>query len=116
MNDVRLIVVLTAGKDRYGINAREIVEVVPMVNLRQLPHTPDYVAGVFNYHGDIVPVIDLRALMEGEVCRRRLSSRVIIVDYPCENGTTRLLGLMGESVTSTLSVCSPASSNPDTSA
>lgn len=74
-----------------------------MVLLRKIQHVPDYVAGVFNYRGTIIPVIDLCYLIQGKACRTRYSTRIIIVNHTAKDGKQHRLGLMAERVTETLS-------------
>ena len=50
------------GRDRYGLPLASIVRVLPLLELKQLPLTPDYVAGLMDLHGVPVPVIDLSRL------------------------------------------------------
>jgi chemotaxis-related protein WspB len=57
------------------------VEILPLVPLKTLPGTPAWVAGVFSYHGQPVPVIDLPALALGRPARRRLSTRTVLLRY-----------------------------------
>ncbi len=64
-----LLLVLEAGEAHYGVPASRIVELLPAPALRPLPGTPAFVAGVFSYHGSIVPVIDLSTLMTGKPAR-----------------------------------------------
>ena len=85
----------------YALEYTQVVEVVPMVALRKIPHAPDYVAGLFNYRGRIVPVIDLRHLAQDHPCRAYLSTRIILVNYPGKDGDVHILGLMAERVTET---------------
>ncbi|MDM8525707.1 chemotaxis protein CheW [Desulfococcaceae bacterium HSG8] len=85
----------------YTIKCEKIREIAPMVMLKEVPHTPDFFAGFFNYRGMIVPVIDLCQLIQGCPCRMRLSTRIILVDYPVKD-TSHLLGLMAERVTETV--------------
>lgn len=74
-----------------------------MVLLRKIQHVPDYVAGVFNYRGTIIPVIDLCHLIQGTACHSRYSTRIIIVNHTAKDGKVHCLGLMAERVTETLS-------------
>jgi chemotaxis-related protein WspB len=64
-----------------------------------MPHAPDYFSGLFNYRVVIVPVIDLRILIQGRPCEMRLSTRIILVDYVRDDNTPYLIGLMAERVT-----------------
>ena len=84
------------GGQRYGLDIGQIVEVVPAVQLRRLPGVPDYVAGVFQFRGQHVPVIDLTQLLTHQPAAARLSTRLVLVRHPGPAGEGRLLGLLAE--------------------
>lgn len=84
---------------RYGLNVSQIVEVLPALPLRQLPHVPEYIAGVFRYRGSMVPVIDLSQLIAGKRAAPLLSTRIVIVRHPGPSGAGRSLGLLAERAT-----------------
>lgn len=98
-----LMLLFYAGDNLYAIDSAHIIEVIPMVVPRKVDHVPNYVAGVFNYRGNLVPIIDLSRLLHGTDCRPRFSTRVIMVHYPTNDGKDQQLGLMAERVTETLS-------------
>jgi chemotaxis-related protein WspB len=75
-----LLLTFQAAGQLYAVDAARIVEVVPRVNLRPLPHAPAYLAGVFEYRGDVVSVVDLGVLLGSEPAPGRLSTRIILVD------------------------------------
>ncbi len=97
-----LMLLFYAGDDLYAIESTRIVEVIPRVALRKVQHVPEYVAGLFNYRGTILPVIDLCHLIQGNPSHAYLSTRIIIVSHPKANGGLQYLGLMAERVTETL--------------
>ena len=86
------------GVNRYAIAAREVLEILPLVELRRLPHTPPEVAGLFIYRGATVPALDLCQLATGQPAQARLSTRIVLVDYR----PGQPLGLIAEHVTETL--------------
>lgn len=96
------MLLFSIGNERYAIASREVVEVIPLVLLKTLPHKPAQIAGVFNYRGRITPVIDLSQLMRGKPCGNNLSTRIILVNYYGHNHTKHILGLMAEQVVETL--------------
>jgi chemotaxis-related protein WspB len=98
-----LFLLFRLGKDRYAIDVRQVVEVLPLVAVKRIPLTPPAVSGAFNYRGSTVPLIDLSQLALGRAALPRLSTRIVLVDYPDGNGQLRLLGLLAEHVTDTLS-------------
>ncbi|QTA87369.1 chemotaxis protein CheW [Desulfonema magnum] len=97
-----LILLFYIGNIMYTIKCEKIREIAPMVVLKDIPHTPDFFAGYFNYRGIIVPVIDLCQLVQGRACEMRLSTRIILVDYKGKNDTSHPLGLIAERVTETV--------------
>ncbi|MCT7981426.1 chemotaxis protein CheW [Laspinema sp. C5] len=99
-----LMLLFYVGPDRYALGCSQVVEVIPLVELRKLYHAPEYMAGLFNYRGSIVPVLDLCHLIQGSGSGNCLSTRIILVNYQQKNQTSRLIGLMAERVTDTLNV------------
>jgi len=97
-----LFLLFQAGKDRYAIGAREVVEVVPLVRFKSIPHAPHWVAGVFSYRGTAIPVVDLTQLMVERPSRGWMSTRIIVVSLRAENGEKHLLGLLAEKVRETV--------------
>jgi chemotaxis-related protein WspB len=75
-----LLLVFRVAEDAYAVDAGRVVEVVPRVALRTLPHAPAALAGVFRYRGRVVPVIDLGVLLDVGPCPLLLSTRIILVD------------------------------------
>lgn len=97
-----LLLQFQAGNDRYGLDVAEVIEVVPRVAFREIPHAEPAVAGLINYRGAPVPVIDLTTLMTGAPSRPFFSTRIILTGYPDGDGGRRVLGLMAERVTETV--------------
>jgi purine-binding chemotaxis protein CheW len=48
------------AEQKYGIAVESVVQIIEMVTITYLPHAPATVQGVINFHGRIVPVLDLR--------------------------------------------------------
>lgn len=97
-----LFVLVQLGSDRYALPARDIVEVLPLVALKALPGTPRGVAGLLDYRGTAVPVVDLSALALGVPARPRVSTRLLIVRYTTARGEDHFLGLVAERTAETL--------------
>ena len=97
-----LFILFQLGRDRYALDAAQVAEVLPLVQVKKIPHAPAGVAGVFTYRGAPVPVLDLSLLALGRAARSRLSTRVLLVNFPDAGGAKRLLGLIAENATETL--------------
>ena len=97
-----LLLQFQAGTDRYGLDVSRVIEIIPMVVFHPLPHADPSVAGLFNYRGTMVPVIDLTVLLTGAASRPLFSTRIILVDYPGRDDHAHTLGLLAERVTETV--------------
>lgn len=106
-----LVLVIQIGADRYAIDVRHVREVVPTVELRPVPHAPPEIAGLATWRGHVTPVIDLVRLLRGLPCPSRMSSRLVVVDYPV-GGDKRPLGLLAEQITDVESVDAKAIEEP----
>jgi chemotaxis-related protein WspB len=94
-----LFILFQIGPDRYALSARNIIEVLPLMNLKKVPAAPSGVAGILNYRGTPVPVIDLNEMTLGLPAVRRLSTRIILVKYFTEDQRSHALGLIAEHAT-----------------
>jgi chemotaxis-related protein WspB len=97
-----LFLVCHFGDDRYVLNTGQIREILPMVQLKQIPQAPPGVAGAFNYRGVPVPVVDLVHLILGRPARTYLSTRIVLTTYRDKTGSPRDLGLIAERATDTI--------------
>jgi chemotaxis-related protein WspB len=97
-----LFVLFKLGNDRYAMPARRVVEIVPLMALKRLPQAPPGLAGILNYRGHPVPVVDLCELALGHPADERLSTRILITHFLDSDGQQRLFGLVAEHATEIL--------------
>jgi chemotaxis-related protein WspB len=96
-----LLLMFRVAQAWYAVEANRVVEVVPRIDLREVPHATEALAGLFRYRGKVVPVVDLGVLIGGSACRRRLSTRIIVVDAAARGSKpieAEWLGLIAEQV------------------
>jgi len=58
--DVQQYLTFRLGEETFGVNVLKVKEVLSIINITQVPQTPDYMLGVINLRGSVVPVVDLR--------------------------------------------------------
>jgi chemotaxis-related protein WspB len=97
-----LFLVFQLGRDRYALDATQVVEVLPLVRIKALPQAPAGIAGLCNYSGRPVPVIDLSAMALGRPAQARLSTRLILTHWRDATGREPVLGLIAEQATDTI--------------
>lgn len=91
------VVVFQLSGQTYGIEIGAVVEIIRMETVTALPGTPDFVEGIINLRGRVIPVMDLRARFGLMISCHTVDSRIIIV----ETGTTTV-GLIVDSVAEVL--------------
>jgi purine-binding chemotaxis protein CheW len=87
-----------AGEE-YGVDVRLVQEIIRLAEITQVPRAPEFVKGVINLRGRIIPVIDLkRKLGLGEVAAGK-QARIVVVRV-----RERLLGLLVDGASQVLKV------------
>lgn len=76
-----LLVLFNIGSERFGLDARDLTEILPAVPLRPVLGMPHGVAGLLLHRDALVPVIDLDVLTSGKPCVPRLSTRILLAHY-----------------------------------
>lgn len=100
-----LFLLFHLGAARYALETAAVREIVPSVELKPLFGAPSGVAGLLDYHGAPVPVLDLCVLTTGQPTQARFSSRLILVRLPVPGGESAagaVVGLLAERATSLL--------------
>lgn len=77
---VRQLVVFELANEVYGINIGTVREIIRMQTVTYVPDSPDFVEGVINLRGRVIPVVDLRKRFGLPVTEATNESRVLVVD------------------------------------
>ena len=81
------------GEEIYGIEILKAREIIGLMDITTVPQTPDYMKGVINLRGKVIPVIDLRMKFSMKKWERTQETCVIVVEV---NSTS--IGLIVDSV------------------
>lgn len=65
------------GKEFYGIDIKAVIEIIGIQPITEVPEVPDYVRGIINLRGKIIPVVDMRLRFKKEL--REYTDRTCIV-------------------------------------
>ncbi len=86
--------------EEYGVDVRLVQEIIRVGEITQVPRAPDFIKGVINLRGRIIPVVDLkRKLGLGEVSESARTSRIVVVKVK-----ERLVGLLVDGASQVLKV------------
>lgn len=72
-------IVIKLGSEQYGIDIKYVDNIVRMQSITRVPHVPNYIKGVINLRGEVIPVLNLRLKMELEEVEETKASRIIIL-------------------------------------
>lgn len=91
--------IFSMGKEMFGIEIRYITEIIGMQPITEVPEMPNYVKGITNLRGKIIPVMDARLRFKKE--EREYDSRTCIIVLET-NDTS--IGLIVDSVAEVLTM------------
>lgn len=97
-----LLLLFSAGNTRFSIRAKEIIEVLPLLELKPLLGVPEFVVGLCNYRNTFVPIIDLNLLLHQQPSSQFMTTRILMVNYPLDNGDSMTLGILVEELTESI--------------
>jgi len=88
------VVLIKLGNEIYGLDIAAVHEIIRMQPVTRVPRAPEYVEGVINLRGKVIPIIDMGKKFGLEAIERGKNSRIVVVDI---KGTT--LGIIVDAVT-----------------
>ncbi len=79
IDDIVQLVGFIIGNEEYAIPILSIQEIIKPIEYTRVPQVPDYVLGVFNLRGDVIPLIDLRKKFNLESAKQSEDTRYIVL-------------------------------------
>ena len=92
------------SKEEYGIAILKVREIIGMVDVTPLPRTPDFVRGVINLRGRIIPVIDLRRKFGMEPAEFTSETCIVVVDVGRDVDSAFRVGCIVDTVSEVLTI------------
>ena len=68
------------GKETYGVEIKYVIEIIGIQTITEIPELPEYIKGIINLRGKIIPVMDVRIRFKKESIEYNDRTCVIIVD------------------------------------
>lgn len=72
-------IVVKLGEEQYGIDIKDVDNIVRMQNITRVPKVQDYIKGVINLRGEVIPVMSIRIKMELPADEYTKATRIIIL-------------------------------------
>ncbi|HJV65945.1 MAG TPA: chemotaxis protein CheW [Geomonas sp.] len=81
----------------FALDINKVREVLDFTSITKVPQTPDYMRGVINLRGSVVPVVDLRLKFGMAIAEQTVNTCVIIVEVEMD-GEKVVMGAMADAV------------------
>ncbi|MCK9361991.1 MAG: chemotaxis protein CheW [Syntrophales bacterium] len=93
----------TLAEEEYGIGILKVKEIIGIMAITTVPRTPEYMKGVINLRGKVIPVVDLRLKFGMEAMDYTERTCIIVVEITGD-GKKILLGILVDSVSEVLNI------------
>jgi purine-binding chemotaxis protein CheW len=93
----------TMAEEGYGIGILKIKEIIGMMPITTVPQTPEFVKGVINLRGKVIPVVDLRLRFGMDSMDYTERTCIIVVEIKGQPGTV-MIGIVVDSVSEVLNI------------
>ena len=93
----------TMADEEYGIGILKIKEIIGMMPVTSVPQTPEFVKGVINLRGKVIPVVDLRRRFGMESIDYTDRTCIIVVEIDASAGTVQI-GIVVDAVSEVLTI------------
>jgi purine-binding chemotaxis protein CheW len=92
------------ASEEYGLEIIKVQEIIGLLPVTHVPRVPDYVRGVINLRGRIIPTVDLRAKFGLERIPDTEKTCIIVVEVKSNKGTKVSVGIIVDEVAEVLDV------------
>jgi len=87
------------GEELYGVDILRVQEIKGYTNVTRIPNTPDYIKGVLNLRGTIVPIVDLRTTFAMQEIEHTMFTVIVVVVI-----RDKVMGIIVDAVSDVLNI------------
>ena len=89
--------------EEYGLEILKVREIIGVMDITHVPRTPEYIKGVINLRGKVIPVLDLKTKFDMGVTENTDETCIVVVDIVSE-GETIQMGILVDAVSEVLKI------------
>ena len=97
ITEVRPYLTFTLEDELFAVDVAKVREVLDYTSITKIPRTPEYMRGVINLRGSVVPVIDLRLKFGMSKTENKVNTCIIVLEIDME-GELIILGALADAV------------------
>lgn len=97
ITETRTYLTFTLDEEDFAVDVINVKEVLDFTNVTKVPRTPDFMKGVINLRGSVVPVVDMRLKFGLEEADVTVDTCIIVMEVDME-GEATVIGALADSV------------------
>lgn len=97
ITETRQYLTFQLGEEVFALDVHKVREVLDYTTITRVPKTPEFLRGVINLRGGVVPVVDLRLSFGMPATEKTVNTCVIVVEVMIDSETT-VIGALADSV------------------
>ena len=97
ISEMRQYLTFKLGNEIFGIDVAKVREILDFTTITEIPRTPEFMSGVINLRGNVVPVVDLRLCFQMSKTVRTRNTCIVVVEVLLESEST-VIGALADSV------------------
>lgn len=97
ITDTRQYLTFLLGEEVFALDVAHVREILEFSTVTKVPKTPDYMRGVINLRGSVVPVLDMRLKFDLTKTEKTVNTCIIVVEASC-GGEATVVGALVDSV------------------
>ena len=97
IGEVRQYLTFRLGEEIFGLDVGKVREILDMTTITKIPRTPEFLRGVINLRGNVVPVVDMRLKFGLPPVEKTVDTCIVVTEVTLE-GETTVLGALVDSV------------------
>lgn len=97
LNETKQYLTFKLSDEIFGVDVAQVREILDYVKITKVPQTPDFMCGVINLRGSVVPVVDMNLKFGMNLTERTVNTCIIVVEVKLGDETA-VLGALVDSV------------------
>jgi purine-binding chemotaxis protein CheW len=95
--EIRQYLTFRLAQETFAVDVAKVREILDFVAITKVPQTPNFMRGVINLRGSVVPVVDMKLKFGMEPTEKTVNTCIIVLEVIIE-GETTIVGALADSV------------------
>ena len=107
LSELLQLVSFKIGEEEFGIEILKVQEIIKMMFITKIPNTPEFIEGIINLRGRIIPVVDLRTRLGLTKQTHTKNTRIVVVEL-----NNHIIGFVVDEVSEVIRITKDTTEEP----